>query len=95
MTNLAYDTIWVGMCAHQPMSSFQSAKHHSQLATMILGNNLFGMASSPWERSLPSFYFHYFYLHFTASQYQQPVYDLTFTQLRPATATFTLCTTNS
>jgi hypothetical protein len=26
---------------------------------MILGNNLFGMASLPQERALPSFYFHY------------------------------------
>jgi len=46
-------------------------QHYSQLATMILGNNLFGMASLPQARALPSVYFRYFYPHVTASQYSQ------------------------
>jgi hypothetical protein len=55
----------------QNLKPFQPSKHYSQLATTILGNNLFGMASLPQERALPSFYFYYFYPHVTASQYSQ------------------------
>jgi hypothetical protein len=37
----------------QNLESFQPSKHYSQLATMILGNNLFDMASLPQERAQP------------------------------------------
>jgi hypothetical protein len=59
----------------QNLEPFQPSKHYSQLATMILGNNLFGMASLPQERALPSFYFHYFYPHVTTSQYSHCTSD--------------------
>jgi hypothetical protein len=46
---------------------------------MILGNNLFGMASLPQERALSSFYFHYFIptLHPASTANVRPTFTLT------------------